>query len=122
VGGIDNRLHLVVEHLTPEAACHIGQDPARGGELDDLGPAADLVADGAAAVISLRRKRPDTVRPFKVPGYPYTPLLFVLAAAIIVVSTIIEQPVQSAVGIGVVLMGAPAYWLWRRRAAKEAAC
>jgi APA family basic amino acid/polyamine antiporter len=76
---------------------------------------------GAAAVISLRRKQPDTVRPFKVPGYPYTPLLFVLAAAIIVVSTIIEQPVQSAVGIGVVLMGAPAYWLWRRRAAKETA-
>lgn len=71
---------------------------------------------GAAAVISLRRKRPDTVRPFKVPGYPYTPLLFVLAAAVIVVSTIIEQPLQSAVGIGVVLMGAPAYWLWRRRA------
>jgi APA family basic amino acid/polyamine antiporter len=76
---------------------------------------------GAAAVISLRRKRPDTVRPFKVPGYPYTPLLFVLAAAVIVVSTIIEQPVQSAVGIGVVLMGAPAYWLWRRRAAKATA-
>jgi hypothetical protein len=34
---------------------------------------------------------------------------------------LIEQPVQSAVGIGVVLMGAPAYWLWRRRAVKEAA-
>ncbi len=73
---------------------------------------------GAAAVISLRRKRPDTVRPFKVPGYPYTPLLFVLAAAVIVVSTIIEQPLQSAVGIGVVLLGAPAYWMWRRRATR----
>lgn len=73
---------------------------------------------GAAAVISLRRKRPDTVRTFKVPGYPYTPILFVLAAAVIVVSTVIEQPVQSAIGIGVVLMGAPAYWLWRRRTTK----
>lgn len=70
---------------------------------------------GAAAVISLRRQRPYAERPFKVPGYPFTPVLFVLAAAVIVVSTVIEQPVQSAMGIGVVLLGAPAYWLWRRR-------
>lgn len=73
---------------------------------------------GAAAVISLRHKRPETPRPFKVPGYPFTPVLFVLAAAVIVVSTIIEQPMQSAMGIGVVLLGAPAYWLWRHRAGK----
>lgn len=70
---------------------------------------------GAAAVIALRIKRPDAARPFKVPGYPVTPALFVLAAAAIVVNTMIDKPGQSAIGIGMVLLGAPAYYLWRRR-------
>ena len=70
---------------------------------------------GAAAVIVLRVKRPDAERPFRVPGYPFTPALFVLAAALIVLNTIVSQPVQSALGIGVVMLGAPAYLIWRRR-------
>ena len=70
---------------------------------------------GAAAVIALRIKRPDAERPFKVPGYPLTPLLFVVAAAVIVINTIVSQPKQAAIGIAVVLAGAPAYVIWRRR-------
>ncbi|MDZ7632363.1 MAG: amino acid permease [Gemmatimonadaceae bacterium] len=70
---------------------------------------------GAAAVIALRIKRPDAVRPFKVPLYPLTPILFVLAGGAIVINTVVTQPRQSAIGIAVVLAGAPAYWLWRRR-------
>lgn len=69
---------------------------------------------GAAAVIALRIKRPDAPRPFKVPGYPVTPLLFVIAAAAIVGNTIYSQPVRAAIGIGMVLLGAPAYLLWQR--------
>lgn len=69
---------------------------------------------GAAAVIALRIKRPEAERPFRVPGYPVTPLLFVLAAAAIVINTIIEQPGQSAVGLGMVFLGLPAYAWWRR--------
>jgi basic amino acid/polyamine antiporter, APA family len=72
---------------------------------------------GAAAVIALRFKLPDAPRPFRVPGYPVTPVLFILAAVAIVGNTIVEQPVQSAMGIAIVLLGAPAYWLWRRKAA-----
>jgi APA family basic amino acid/polyamine antiporter len=70
---------------------------------------------GAAAVIALRRKHPHVERPFRVPLYPWTPVLFVLAAAVIVVNTIVSQPLQSAIGIGVVLLGAPAYFVWQRR-------
>jgi len=71
---------------------------------------------GAAAVIALRIKLPDTPRPFRVPLYPLPPLLFILAAGAIVVSTVVEQPLQSALGIGIVLLGLPAYFLWRRSA------
>ena len=70
---------------------------------------------GAAAVIALRIKRPDAPRPFRVPGYPLTPALFVLAAAVIVGNTVISQPGQAAIGIGVVLLGAPAYLVWKGR-------
>jgi len=70
---------------------------------------------GAAAVIALRHKRPDAPRPFRVPGYPVTPLLFVAAATVIVGNTIVSQPMQSAIGLSVVLAGAPAFVIWRRR-------
>ncbi|MGQ0765074.1 MAG: APC family permease [Gemmatimonadota bacterium] len=69
---------------------------------------------GAAAVIALRYKRPDAERPFRVPLYPLTPILFVLAGAAIVVNTVMEQPVQSLIGVAVVLLGAPAYLVLRR--------
>lgn len=70
---------------------------------------------GAAAVIVLRRTRPDAERPFRVPGYPWTPILFVLAAVAIVGNTILTQPKQAAIGLGVVFLGAPAFWFWNRQ-------
>lgn len=70
---------------------------------------------GAASVIVLRRTRPNVERPFKVPGYPLTPILFVLAAVAIVGNTILTQPKQAAIGLGVVFLGAPAFWFWNRQ-------
>lgn len=69
---------------------------------------------GAASIFVYRRKQPDTPRPFRVPGYPLTPLLFVLAAALIVANTIYAQPARAAVGLGIVLSGLPVYFVWRR--------
>jgi APA family basic amino acid/polyamine antiporter len=69
----------------------------------------------AGSVIMLRRKRPDAPRPFRVPGYPFTPLLFILAAAALVINTIIAQPRVASIGLAIVLAGAPAYWYWKRR-------
>jgi APA family basic amino acid/polyamine antiporter len=69
---------------------------------------------GAAAVIVLRIKRPNAVRPFRVPGYPLTPLLFVAAAIALVINTVVAQPRVAATGLAMVLAGAPAYWYWRR--------
>lgn len=69
---------------------------------------------GAAAVIVLRQKRPHVHRPYRVPGYPWTPLLFVAAAAALVVNTIVAQPRVAAIGLVVVFVGAPAYWYWAK--------
>jgi APA family basic amino acid/polyamine antiporter len=68
---------------------------------------------GAACVFVLRRTRPDAVRPFRVPGYPWTPLLFIAAAVALVGNTIATQPGRAAVGIAVVLLGVPVYFIWR---------
>ena len=70
---------------------------------------------GAVCVFVLRRTRPDVPRPFRVPGYPWTPALFVLAAAALVANTIATQPQRAAIGIGVSLLGAPVYLIWKRR-------
>jgi APA family basic amino acid/polyamine antiporter len=69
---------------------------------------------GAAAVIVLRRTRPTAHRPYRVPGYPWTPLLFVAAAVALVVNTIAAQPRVAAIGLLMVFAGAPAYLYWRR--------
>jgi basic amino acid/polyamine antiporter, APA family len=71
---------------------------------------------GGACVFVLRSTQPDAVRPFRVPGYPWTPLLFIIAAAALVANTIATQPGRAAIGIGVVLIGLPVYVVWRRRA------
>jgi APA family basic amino acid/polyamine antiporter len=53
----------------------------------------------------------------RIPGHPLTTALFIAAAALIVISTVLEAPVDSAIGLGIMLTGLPVYLLWRRRAA-----
>jgi APA family basic amino acid/polyamine antiporter len=78
---------------------------------------------GAAAIFPLRRASQAKPIPYRVPGYPFTPFVFVLAAAAIVANAIylaFRDPVQFrnlAVAIALFLLGLPAYYFWRRRAA-----
>ena len=69
----------------------------------------------AASIFVYRRRAPDAVRPYRVPGYPLTPILFVLAAAALALNTIVTQPLRAGVGLGIVLAGSPAYLIWRAR-------
>ncbi len=78
------------------------------------------VAAGAALLV-LRRTRPEAPRPYRTWGYPVVPLLFILACVALVVGALVERPVQSLSGLAILVMGLPAYALWRRRAASEAA-
>lgn len=76
---------------------------------------------GGASVIVLRRKSPHALRPFRVPGYPVTPILFVASAGWLVVDTMLTQPARAALGLGAVLVGTPAFYLWRARSRRGAA-
>lgn len=71
------------------------------------------------AVIVLRRKMPDAPRPYRVRGYPFVPLAFVLVMAWIVVNAFITSPKESVATLVLILIGLPLYPLFHKR--KQAA-
>jgi APA family basic amino acid/polyamine antiporter len=70
---------------------------------------------GAFGVFVLRRKMKDEVRPYKVFGYPVIPGIFVLFCIALVVVTIIQNPRDAGIGLGLVLIGIPFYMFWKRK-------
>jgi APA family basic amino acid/polyamine antiporter len=70
----------------------------------------------AGAVIQLRRKESELPRPFRVWGYPLTPVLFGIAAFAIAVNLWLVRPIRSSVGLGIILLGIPFLCYWRHRA------
>jgi APA family basic amino acid/polyamine antiporter len=68
-----------------------------------------------AAVIVLRRKRPDMPRPYRTFGYPLIPVVFVLSALGLVISTLFHSPRESLKGLTLVLIGLPFYYYWAKR-------
>jgi APA family basic amino acid/polyamine antiporter len=72
-----------------------------------------------AAVIVLRRKRPDLPRPYRTLGYPVLPVLFVLVAILLVLSTLFDSPRESLLGLLFILLGLPFYFYWKRRHPQE---
>ncbi|HEX6814342.1 MAG TPA: amino acid permease [Gemmatimonadaceae bacterium] len=70
---------------------------------------------GGVAIFVYRKRQPNALRPFRVPGYPITPLLFVAAAAAVVVNTVVTQPGRAALGLIVTAVGVPVFFMWRQR-------
>jgi APA family basic amino acid/polyamine antiporter len=70
---------------------------------------------GALSVFSSRRQSAGKPASFRTPGYPVTPVLFAVGAAVVVLNTLREQPTQALIGLGVVLLGTPVFYLWRSR-------
>ncbi len=70
-----------------------------------------------AGLIVLRIRRPELPRPYRVAGYPVVPALYLLGAGFFIVYIFAGAPGSSAIGLGLVALGLPAYALFRRRAA-----
>src|SRR5437016_3571728 len=69
----------------------------------------------AASLFVLRRRHigSDTVSS-RVPGHPFTTIVFVLSCVGIVASAIIASPANSAIALGIMLAGLPVYCYWRK--------
>lgn len=63
-----------------------------------------------AGIFRLRRTRPDLPRPYKAFGYPFLPLLYIIAAIVICLALLVYKPLYTWPGLGIVLLGIPVYY------------
>lgn len=71
-----------------------------------------------AAVVVLRRRRPDAERPYRVWGYPVTPAVFLVATLYLLGNYAVTETRIFAIDLAVVLTGVPVYLYWTRRTAR----
>lgn len=69
-----------------------------------------------AGIFVLRAKRPEAPRPYKALGYPFVPLLYIVAALAIMFVLLLYRTQTAWPGLVIVLLGVPVYLLWSRRA------
>ncbi len=100
------------------------------GSFDDLTDMLIFVswifyAFGALGLFILRKKMPDTPRPYKVPGYPWVPAIFVIFAFSFVILTLYEdinnymtgktEIINSSFGLILTLVGIPFYYYFKKK-------
>ena len=66
------------------------------------------------AIFVLRVKRPDIERPYKAFGYPVIPIIYIMTTVSIMVILLIYKPNYTFPGLGIVLLGIPVFYLWRK--------
>lgn len=69
----------------------------------------------AGSVFIFRRRLPDAPRPYRTWGYPVVPVIFLVVTAWLILTTIWNTPKQSAIGLGLILIGLPVYLIWSKR-------
>ena len=69
------------------------------------------------SVIVLRHKHPEIPRAYRVPGYPWLPVLFTATAGVLLYATLLRSPRESLIGLGIIALGIPVYLRQRRRIA-----
>ncbi len=74
---------------------------------------------GAVGVFILRKKMPDTPRPYKVWGYPIVPAIFIIFSLLFLVNSLISDSEDAAMGLILILIGLPFYFYWKYRAGKK---
>jgi APA family basic amino acid/polyamine antiporter len=69
----------------------------------------------AGSIFIFRRREPNAERPYRTWGYPVVPVLFLVVSVALILQTIRNTPRQSAIGLGLILLGLPVYYLLQRR-------
>ena len=69
----------------------------------------------ASTIFVFRSREPEVARPYSIWGYPVLPALFILAATVLLVFSFADQPRNSIIGTGIILLGIPLHYLLQRR-------
>lgn len=72
-----------------------------------------------STVFVFRRKYPDAERPYRAFGYPVVPIVFILVAGWLLVNTMMSNPQNSLVGLGLIALGLPVYYYLTSRGSAE---
>jgi APA family basic amino acid/polyamine antiporter len=67
-----------------------------------------------SSIFRLRRASPVEIQQYQAPLYPFLPITLVCGAAVLVISSMLERPVESLYGAATVLSGIPLYYYWKR--------
>jgi APA family basic amino acid/polyamine antiporter len=132
LGRVHHRFHMAAASLVVQGVWSVLL--LFSGTIDTLTDMLIFVswtfyAAGAYGVFVLRRKAPDAPRPYKVPGYPFVPWIFIIFALLYLLLTICNDiagyqaavaagkpgMINSALGTVLVLIGAPIYVFYRTR-------
>jgi APA family basic amino acid/polyamine antiporter len=123
LAAVSPRTHVPVRAVIVQGAwaCVV----ASSGSFDEITDAVVFAswvfyALATAGVIVLRRRMPDAPRAFRVPGYPWLPVLFIATATALLVDTVWLSPLRSAIGLAFIAAGGPAYLIFRKRTAPTA--
>ena len=74
-----------------------------------------------SSIFVLRWRRPDLPRPFRTPGYPFTPAVYLFLTALLTVATFLDRPRVSAYALLSILAGIPFYYVWKAMSRKPGA-
>lgn len=67
-----------------------------------------------ASLFVFRKKLPAAERPYRAPGYPYVPALFLACSVMLLVNTVVSAPKESAIGLALIAAGVPCYYAFFR--------
>jgi len=73
-----------------------------------------FLALAVAGVIVLRLTRPGLSRPYRTPGYPVVPIVFIAGTLWVVGSALVARPLTTLAGVAFTLLGIPVYQVWKK--------
>jgi APA family basic amino acid/polyamine antiporter len=79
----------------------------------------DMIFFGlTACCIFVFRKREAASAATRVPGHPFTTIVFIAICWLVVINTVYRYPHNTLIGIAIMIAGIPAYWFWRQRSSR----
>jgi APA family basic amino acid/polyamine antiporter len=66
------------------------------------------------SIFLFRRRMPHADRPYRAWGYPVMPVLFLLVTAFLLVNTLMTNPSEALIGLGLIALGLPVYYFFFR--------